>query len=209
MPIDACPFCREMFEAGEASHCPTCGIALADLTKLPPSPTLRHEADDWDEDLGPEHDALPWAYLGRGRGALVLLSAIGVVLFLLPWVRMALPYTANLSGWDLARRTGWVWGAFAAWGVLLPTVASRRSIVALRGARVAAVFLSIIPAITSAILLLLPPRSSLVPVRLEFAWPLYATVALSLIAVVVGVRLGGRVDVIVAKRGSSAGETLH
>src|SRR5580704_2210079 len=82
VPLDACPFCRELFESGEATQCPTCGIALTDLTKLPPSPTLRHESDEWDEDLGPEHDRLAWTYLGRGRGALLFASLLGVVLFL-------------------------------------------------------------------------------------------------------------------------------
>lgn len=209
VPLVACPFCRDLFETGEASHCPTCGIALASVAKLPPSATLRHEADDWDEDLGPEHDRLPWTYLGRGRGVSFGLSLVGVLLFLLPWIDMTLPYTAQLSGWDLARRMGWSWGALVAWVVLAPTVASRRSIVQLRGARVAAAFLSAIPAITAGILLAFPPHSGIIPVRLHFEWPIYATVVVSLMAVAAGVRLGGRVDVLVAKRGSSVGETLH
>jgi len=209
VPLDACPFCRDLFESGEASHCPTCGIALADATKLPPSPTLRHETDEWDEDLGPEHDAFPWTYTGRGRGVLIGLAVLGVVLFLLPWIDMSLPYAARLSGWDLARRMGWSWGALAAWVVLLPTIASRRSIVALRGARVAAAFLGAIPAVTAGILIAFPPKSGLVPVRIELDWPIYATVLASLVAVAAGVRLGGRVDVLVAQRGTSVGETLH
>jgi hypothetical protein len=209
VPLDACPFCRDMFETGEATHCPTCGIALASIAALPPSPTLRHESDEWDEDLGPEHDKLPWTYLRRGRGLAVLAAVVGVALFLLPWIDMTLPYTAQLSGWDLARRQGWSWGALAAWVVLAPTVASRRSIAALRGARVAAAFLAAIPAVTGAVLLAFPPHGGLIPVRFHFAWPLYATIVASLVGVAAGVRLGGRVDVLVAKRGTSAGETLH
>ncbi len=209
VPLDACPFCREMFESGEASHCPTCGIALADVTKLPPSPTLRHESDEWDEDLGPEHDPLPWTYLGRGRGLMLALSLAGIALFLLPWIDMTLPYVARLSGWDLARRMGWSWGALAAWVVLVPTIASRRSVFALRGARLAAAFLAAVPAITAAILLAFPPRSGLVPVQIRFDLPIYLTVVVSLAAVGVGLRLGGRVDVLVARRGTSSGQTLH
>lgn len=209
VPLDACPFCRELFEPGEASQCPTCGIALADITKLPPSPTLRHESDEWDLDLGPEHDRLPWSYLGRGRGLLVLASVVGAVLFLLPWVDMTLPYALQLSGWDLARQRGWIWGPFVAWVVLAPTVASRRSIFALRGARVAAAFLAAIPGITAAILLLRPPQSALMHLRIAFDWPIYATIVVALVAVVGGVRLGGKVDVLVAKRGTASGETLH
>ncbi len=209
VPLDACPFCRELFESGEASVCPTCGLALTDLQKLPPSPTLRLELDEWERDLGPEHDRFSWRYLGRGRGAMLLVAAVGITLFLLPWVDMTLPYTQKLTGWDLARRMGWSWGAFVAWGVLVPTVASRRTIAALRGARVAAAFLSAIPALTAAILLAFPPHSSLIPITIAFDWPLYATIAVSLVGVVAGVRLGGRVDALVATRGSSAGETLH
>jgi len=209
VPLDACPFCRDLFETGEASHCPTCGIALASLAKLPPSPTLRPETDEWHEDLGPEHDRLPLTYMARGRAAAVLLSIVGIGLFLLPWIDMTLPYTVELSGWDLARKMGWSWAALAAWVVLAPTVASRRTIAALRGARVAAAFLASIPALTASILLAFPPRSSLIPIRLHFEWPLYATILVSLAATAVGVRLGGRVDVLVAKHGTSAGETLH
>jgi hypothetical protein len=209
VPLEACPFCRDLFETGEAAHCPTCGIALAPVAKLPPSPTLRHETDEWDEDLGPEHDRLAWSYMRRGRGAAFFLSLAGVGLFLLPWIHMTLPYTAELSGWDLARRMGWSWGAFVAWVVLGPTVASRRTIAELRGARVAAVFLAAIPAVTAGILLAFPPHGGLTPVHIQFAWPIYATVALSVAAILVGLRLGGRVDVLVAKHGTSVGETLH
>jgi hypothetical protein len=210
MPLDACPFCRDMFERGEASHCPTCGIELRDITKLPPSPTLRHEPEDWDEDLGPEHEKLPALYFPRGRGAVVLLAFVGIGLFLLPWIDMSLPDTLRLSGWDLARRMGWAWGALIAWVVLVPTVASRRTIAALRGARVAAVFLAAIPALTASIVLLFPPQRTLVPVQIQFDWAVYATVLVSLAAVAIGVRLGGKVDVLVAKQGAApAGELVH
>ncbi len=131
------------------------------------------------------------------------------MLFQLPWIHVSLPFTADLTGWDLARRMGWSWGALAAWLVLVPTVASRRTIHALRGARVAVAFLAAIPALTAIILLAFPPKGGLVPVHLHFGWPIFATVVASLVAVAVGVRLGGRVDVLVAKRGSSANETLN
>jgi hypothetical protein len=211
--LEACPFCRDLFEKGEASECPTCGIELASVGSLAPSPTLRHESDEWDEDLGPEHDSLPWSFLGRGRGALVLLSFVGIGLFLLPWIDMTLPDTVSFSGWALARRMGWSWGALAAWVVLVPTIGSRRSVNQLRGARVAAAFLAAIPAITAGVLLAFPPRSGLIPIRFHFDWPLYATLVVSLVSVAVGVRLGGRVDVLVAKPGAetarSSGATLH
>jgi hypothetical protein len=209
VPLVACPFCRELFDSGEAAHCPTCGIALASIAKLPPSPTLQLEKDPWDEELGPEHDRLPWSYVPRGRAAAVVLSLVGVALFLLPWIDVALPYTAQLSGWELSHAMGWSWGALVAWIVLAPTVASRRSIAQLRGARVAAAFLAAVPGLTAIILLAFPPHRDIIPVRLHFDWPIYATLVVSFVAVLTGVRLGGRLDVLVAKRGSSAGETLH
>jgi energy-converting hydrogenase Eha subunit A len=210
VPLAACPFCRELFETGEASHCPTCGIALASLAKLPPSPTLRDEPDEWHQDLGPEHDRLPWNYFGRGRGPLLVLCVVGLLLFLLPWIDVSVPYEVRLSGWDLARKMGWSWGAFASWIVLAPTVGSRRSIVALRGARVAAGFLALVPAVTTAILLSFPQRSSaLLPIRFHYDPALYATLVVSLVATAVAVRLGGRVDVLEARKGSSAGQILH
>ena len=36
----ACPFCREMFEAGEARSCPECGLALKRLEELPQADEL-------------------------------------------------------------------------------------------------------------------------------------------------------------------------
>jgi len=85
----------------------------------------------------------------------------------------------------------------------------QEAVAALRGARVAAVFLAAIPGLTAGIVRAFPPHSAMLPVHVEFDWAVYATIVVSLAAVVVGVRLGGRLDVLVAKRGSSAGETLH
>jgi hypothetical protein len=122
---------------------------------------------------------------------------------------MTLPDIQTLSGFDLARRLGWAWGAAVAWVVLVPTVLSRRSIMQLRGARVAAVFLALVPAVTVAILLARPPHSTLVPVRFDWGWPMYATLGVSLLAAAVSLSLGGRIDDIETVRGSSAGQTLH
>jgi hypothetical protein len=208
--LDACPFCRELFEPGEARECPTCGIRLADVTKLPPSPTLQADLGEPEEALAPEHELLPRTYPGRGRGALVGLSLVGVALFLSPWIDATFPYTVTMTGFDLAHRMGWPWGALVAWVVLLPTVASRRTIAQLRGARVAAAFLSAMPALTGAILLAFPQRgSALVPVRFHFDAALYATVGVALVAIAFSVRLGGRLDEVVVTKGTSAGETLH
>jgi hypothetical protein len=155
-------------------------------------------------------ELLPWSYLGRGRGALVVLSVAGLALFFLPWVKLTLPYIDAKSGFDLAHsRLGWLWASFVSWVVLVPTVFSRRSIAQMRGARVAAGFLSAIPAVAVAILLARPPRGGIVPVKYTWEWPLYAMLAISLVAVAVSVRLGGRVDDIKVSRGTSKGQPVH
>jgi hypothetical protein len=204
----ACPFCREMFEEGEATACPVCGMELTKFDKLPPSLDAIH--DDGGVPLSPEHDPLPFHHLGRGKGIMVVLAVAGVVLFFLPWVRLTLPYIDAKSGFDLAhQRIGWLWAAFVAWTVLIPTVLSRRTIAQLRGARVAAAFLGAIPAVAVAILLMKPPRGSLVPMRYTWDWPIYAVLAVSLVAIAFAIRLGGRVDDIKVARGTSNGQHLH
>lgn len=204
----ACPFCREMFEEGEAKACPVCGMELTKFEKLPPSLDAIH--DEGGVPLAPELELLPWTYLGRGKGPLVVLAAIGVVLFFLPWVRLTLPYIDAKSGFDLAhQRIGWLWASFVGWTVLIPTVLSRRNIAQLRGARVAAAFLSAIPAVAVTILLSKPPHGGIVPVRYTWDWPIYAMLAVSLAAIFFAVRLGGRADDIKVTRGTSQGQHLH
>lgn len=203
----ACPFCREMFELGEEQKCPTCGVELVAFDKLP----LSDEALSEDGvPRQPEWEPLPAAYLGRSRGALPVLGVLGLVAFFSPWVHLTMPDIVSYAGFDLARRTGWAWGAGVAWFVLIPTVLSRRSVMKMRGARVAASFLAAIPGITAAILLARPPHGSHgIPVQLTWAWGLYATLALSAVAVGFALVFGGRVDVIPLRRGTSAGQVVH
>ncbi len=204
----ACPFCREMFEEGEASTCPVCGMKLAQLHKLPPSIDAMH--DEAGVPTAPELELLPITYLGRGKGPLAVLGLLGVAFFFLPWVRLTMPYIDAKSAFDLAHeRIGWLWGICAAWVVLVPTVLSRRSIVQMRGARVAAAFLSMIPTVAVSILLAKPPRGGIIPVRYTWDWPMWATLAVSLAAVVFSIRLGGSVEDIKVQRGTSKGQSLH
>jgi hypothetical protein len=207
MALVACPFCREMFEEGEETSCPVCGVALTDFSKLPPS----IEAHDEDEvPLEPDREPLPSTYMGRGKGILALLGAVGLGLFFLPWIHMSLPYELAITGYDLARgRLGWVWASGVAWLVLMPTVLSRRSIHQMRGARLAAAFLAAIPGLTVSILAARPPHGGIIPLRFTYGWPFWATLLLSLAAVVVSVRLGGRIDDIAVSRGTSKGQHLH
>jgi hypothetical protein len=206
----ACPFCRELFGKGEADVCPACGLRLMDMTKLPPSPDALAE-DDFGIPTEPHLETLPMTYMGRGRGILIILSIVGLIAFFAPWVHLTSPSLEARSAADLARRTGWIWAALIGWFVLLPMVVSRRSIDQMRGARVAAAFLSAVPLVTATILWLLPPRGGRVAPRFEWGWGLYVTWAVGLFATAVSVRFGGRIDDIRVARGGLAGkgETLH
>ena len=203
----ACPFCRELFDRREEKSCAVCGVALVPLERLPPSTDAMTEDGVLD---APEYQPLPWAYLGRGRGLLAALGLLGLVAFVLPWIKVTLPDAVSYSGFELGKRLGWVWGAGVAWMVLVPTVVSRRSIMRMRGARLAAAFLAAVPLATVAILVSRPPHGSHgVPLRFTYAEGLFATAALSLVAIVVGCFFGGRVDDIKVKRGTSEGQTVH
>jgi hypothetical protein len=203
----ACPFCREMFERGERKACPLCGVALVPFEKLRPSDEALSEDGVPPQ---PEHDKLPATYLRRGRGTLSALALAGLAAFFLPWVHVTLPDIVSYSGFALARRLGWAWGAGVAWFVLVPTVLSRRTIAQMRGARLAASFLAAVPGVTVAVLLARPPHGSYgVPLRFTFGAALYATLTLSAVTLGVALLFGGRVDDIPLRRGTSEGQTVH
>ena len=75
----ACPFCRQLFEPGEASTCPDCGLGLKDLGKLPPSYDAKVEYPE--EPIPPHMETLPWTYTGRNRALLLILAAAGLAWF--------------------------------------------------------------------------------------------------------------------------------
>src|SRR5579859_4289838 len=80
VPLSSCPFCREMFPAGERQRCPVCGVHLVATDTLAPSD------DAYSEDglpRQPEWEPLGPLFLGRGRGALALLALCGIVAFFL------------------------------------------------------------------------------------------------------------------------------
>jgi hypothetical protein len=207
MSLLACPFCRELFQSGEREKCPVCGVTLVAFEKLPPSVEALHESGLPPE---PQHELLPATYLGRGRGLLAGLALAGLVAFFLPWVQITLPDVFALSGFALAQRLGWAWGAGVAWFILVPTGLSRRTIFQMRGARVALAFLAAVPGATVAVLLARPPHGAHgVPLRFSFGPALYVTLGLSLLALGVAVLFGGRADDIRLRRGSSAGQLVH
>jgi hypothetical protein len=204
----ACPFCREMFEAGEARACPACGLALKELSKLPPSYEAQHEEPE--EPLPPHMEPLPWAYAGRGRGLLLALAVLGLAAFFTPWVHETAPELRQLSGFGLARRLGWMWAPAAAFFVMIPLVLTRRSIYKMRGARVAVAFLAAVVLTTVAMRLSFTPASTLLrPVRFTWGYGIYATGALALLALLAAARFGGRLDDLPTRQGRRGDEVLH
>jgi hypothetical protein len=203
----ACPFCREMFERSERQACPVCGVSLVAFEKLPVSEEALSEDGVVRE---PAWEPLPAAYLRRGRGPLAVLALAGLFVFFAPWVHLTMPDVVSYSGFALARRLGWAWGAGVAWFVLFPTVLSRRSIMKMRGARVAASFLAAVPGVTAALLVARPPHGAHgVPVQFTWEWGLFATLAISVAALGFALAFGGRADDIALRRGTSAGQVVH
>jgi hypothetical protein len=189
----ACPFCRQLFPSGEAAACPECGIALKPLAKLPPS----HDAlaEDPPEAVPPHLETLPWTFLGRGRGLLAALGLLGLLAFFAPWVDERAPDILSYSGFDLGIRLRWIWAAGIAWLVLVPLVLSRRSVQAMRGARVAVAFLAGVVIVTVLVrLLFVPSGGALRPVRYEWGWGLYASGVIAVLALASALRFGGQLD---------------
>src|SRR5690606_29915429 len=107
------------------------------MDELPPSLEALEEEAIAGEIVHPAERDLPKTYFGRGRGALLLLSVLGLACFFAPWVVMTRPELASYSGFDLARgRAGWLWGGAVAWFILGPLVYTRRSVARMRGVRI-------------------------------------------------------------------------
>jgi hypothetical protein len=143
------------------------------------------------EVVEPEHARLAWNDFAHGRGLLLLCAAAGVCGFFCPWVEVLIPENMVLRGFDLARgNAGWLWGGATGFFVLLPLIWTRRTLASLRGARVIATLFAALTWIEVAVLLARPPRRGLLPLELSWAWGLYASAAVSLLATLVAVRLG-------------------
>lgn len=203
----ACPFCRELFEHGEAKVCPQCDLALVRVEDLPPAKVV---GDEVAPELPPDEERLPMTYAGRGRGALVALSLLGIAAFFLPWAREILPERRTLTGADLASHLGWMWAPLVAWMVMLPLVLSRRSVFRMRGARVAVAFLAAMSLLTVVVRVAFPPTGTAMdPHRLEWGTGLWATGLLSLVALFFASRFGGRIDDLTTRRQRPVDVTLH
>lgn len=212
----ACPFCRELFERSETEHCPECDIPLEPLHRLPPShEAVEEDAARW-ERTRPEDERRPLWDAARGRGALLAIALASLLLFwLAPWVSISAPHAEVRTGYSLARGPlGLLWGGATAWFVSLALVVSRRTIRQMRGVR--AILMAFAAMTGSEIVVLLimsPTRSRELLVLYEWCWGLYASLALSLLGVLVASRFGGglppsSIDV-AAPRPSDAARTVH
>lgn len=223
--LQACPFCRKLFTSDEAKACPDCDVALVAMNKLPPSLDALEEEGAQGGVIFPEEQPLPATYMGRGRGALLALSVLGLIAFFLPWVELSKPENAVYSAFDLARgRAGWLWGGATAWLVMIPLVLTRRSIARMRGVRIVTVMFAAMTLSEVLMLWLMPPRRGMAPLELHFRYGLFLSGAISLAGMAVAARFGGSLDNLpkflldtreagaterAAARETSAGKTLH
>jgi hypothetical protein len=191
----ACPFCRELFEASEAQHCPECDIPLSPLERLPPSlDVVEEQAAEWERNP-PDDQLRSWLDLRSGRGWLLGIALCSLLCFwLAPWVDISSPTTATRSGYSLARgAVGWLWGGAVAWLISMALVLSRRTLNQMRGVRPILMLFAAMTGSEILMLLWLSPRAS-GPVRYvyEWSWGLYVSLGLSLAGVVAALRFGGR-----------------
>lgn len=195
------------------------------MNRLPPSlDALEEEAEQGHLTL-PENQPLPATYMGRGRGALLALSALGLFAFFLPWVELTAPESVVYSAFDLARgRAGFLWGGATAWLVMIPLVITRRTIARMRGVRIVTVMFAAMTLTEALMLWLMPPRRGLAPLELHFRYGLFLSGGISLAAMAVAARFGGSLDKLPKflldpeppapgadrrARETSAGQTLH
>lgn len=195
----ACPFCRELFDRRETERCAQCDIPLVPMERLPPSREALDEQRAEQEPAAyvpPEYRTLDLWFWRRGRGALLLLAALGLSLFFAPWAILTHADEVTLRGFDLARgNAGWLWGGAVGWFVLLPLIASRRTVAGLRGVRVISCTFAAMTLGEVVLLLVRPPTEhAYLTYGVHYAWGLYASGFVSAVALVVSVRLGGRLD---------------
>lgn len=223
--LRACPFCRKLFTSGEGSTCPDCDVALVAMSQLPPSlDALEDEAEEGKVTF-PEDQPLPTTYMGSGRGALLLLSVLGLIGFFLPWVELEAPESVVYSAFDLARgRAGFLWGGATAWLVMIPLVMTRRTINRMRGVRIVTAMFAAMTLTEALMLWLLPPHRGKTPLELHFRYGLFVSAAISIAGVIVAARFGGSLDKLpkflldtrqspnrahLGEDESSVGQTLH
>ncbi len=194
-----------------------CGVKLVPFERLPPSADALAEDEPPLEPTLPEDVVRPWNEFDRGRGALVLLAAVGLALFFAPWVEIRMPEDEIRSGFELARgRAGFLWGGACAFFVLIPLVWTRRTITALRGVRPVCAVFSVMTLGEVSMLVWFSPQPGRVPLEFHWAWGLAASGAVSFVAFLISLRLGGSLPPLPipapgaeSEPESSRGRTLH
>lgn len=166
-----------------------CALPLTAVHKLPRADGF--DPTDLDAPVADDDQRVPLLSPARGRGALALAGAAGIVLFFLPWIDITFPMITQLSGFDLSQKLGWTWAVPAAWFVMIPTVLSRRTARKMQSARVAVGMLAFFPGLAAATFWLRPPRGAYgLHLQYGFLWPLYATMLLALVSVVLAAFFG-------------------
>lgn len=129
-----CPFCREAFD--DVTRCPSHDVELV---------TLRELGDLAALDVSDDLDASVWSPR-RGRGVLAAGALLTLIGFLCPFGTLRGPVAVTNTLLGLARgRSLRLWIVPLAALALLLTLYRRRSGAALRGARLAALFVSLLP----------------------------------------------------------------
>lgn len=187
----ACPFCRQLYGSGEARTCPDCGVRLVRMDRLPPSRDAELDELDQPGRGPPDEQPLAWNDFGHGRGALLIVAAAGLAAFFMPWIALTRPEELSLSGFDLARRAGWLWGGAIGWFLLIPLIWTRRTPGRLRGVRVISAVFAGMTVLEVGVLLALPPAPRAYAVEFSMQFGLYLSALLSVVGVGLAVRLGG------------------
>ena len=205
----ACPFCRQMFARHERTSCPDCNLALKPLAELPAS--MDAEALDPILALPPEEEDLGWFYVGRGRGALLVLSVVGLLVFAYaPWLEERAPEIQTLTGLQFARILPWIWAGGVGWMILFALVLSRRTVYQMRGSRLAVAIMAAMVLSTVVLRLSLPvPVQRYIPRRFAWGWGLKSAGVLALFALGYAWKFGGNLDDLTTKKPREGDETLH
>jgi hypothetical protein len=129
-----CPFCREAFD--DVSRCPVHDVELVSLRELGALAAAQGSE---------ERDGSLWSPQ-RGRAQVAIGALLTLIAFFCPFGSLTGELAVTNTLFTLARgRSLRLWLVPAAALALLSVLYRRRSGVALRGARVAAVFLSLVP----------------------------------------------------------------
>jgi hypothetical protein len=133
-PILFCPFCREAYEG--PLRCPSCDVELVGLREL----------GELAAATAPDDAPLSVWSPKRGRGALGFGALLTLIAFFCPFATLAGELQVTNSLYTLARgRSLRLWLVPLAAFALLLLLYRRRNGPSMRGARVAAIFLSLIP----------------------------------------------------------------